>query len=235
MDMKCFGVYALVFHSERGDMVYIGSTAQTFEQRQYEHLSTLKRDKHGNKYLQRLWNKYGKFYFEIVEVCSDRNTVSIREQWWMEHYDKSKLINIAPAFPSPRFGVPVSDETRAKMSLSAKIRMSRPEELEQLRLRATGKSPSAETRKKLSDASSKFYNTPEGKAFMAQIGKNRVVSEETKLKLSLANRGRSPAPQTIEAVRQAHLGKSTSAETRKKMSDSHRKRIADAKADNTSG
>jgi len=193
-----FGVYSMTFQTEHGEKVYIGSTAQTFEQRNYEHLSSLKRGRHCNKYLQRLWNKYQKFTFEIIEECTDPNNVTIREQWYIDHTDSEILINNGPARPSPRFGVPVSEETRKKQSESAKRRMSRPEEREQLILRATGKSPSEETRKKLSEASSKFYQTEQGRAFMSQIAKGRVVSEETREKLSRANRGKKPSPQALD-------------------------------------
>jgi group I intron endonuclease len=222
--MKRFGIYGLVVQSERGEMTYIGSTAQTFEQRQYEHLSLLQRNKHHNKYLQRLWNKYGGFRFEIIEACEDKSIVAWREQWWMEHFDKDRLINTAPAFPSPMLGKIVSEETRRKQSESARIRAARPGESERRRAAALGKSPSAETRKKLSEASAKHYRTPEGRAFMSKINKGRTRTEAHRKNLSLANKGKKPSPQTIEAVRKAHLGIPVSEETKRKMSESHKKR-----------
>lgn len=217
LTQRAMGVYSITFHSKRGDMVYIGSTTQTFEQRKWEHLSELRRGKHCNKYMQRLWDKYQNFTFEIVEVCDDPHAVAIREQWYIEHTDKSKLINNGPARPSPRFGVPVSEEARRKMSQAAKARCARPEERERLRLQATGRSPSAETRRKLSEASKKFYGTPNGRAFLSKINKGKTVSDATREKLREANRGRKPSERCIAALRKAVTGrKPTPDETEKR-------------------
>ena len=200
-DRMSFGVYRIVIHSQRGDMIYIGSTAQSFEQRKSEHLSCLRLNKHSNKYLQRLWNKYKEISFEIAEVCLDRNIVSIREQWHIENTNPGVLVNSGPAFPSPRFGVSISDETRAKMSTAAKKRMENPKEKERMKSIRLSQVMTDETRQKLSDAGKKNYQSDDGRAFMSKINKGRVVSEETREKLRQANAGQGKGEkQAVEVV-----------------------------------
>jgi hypothetical protein len=227
-EMKQFGVYSIIFHSRRGDMVYIGSTAQDFEQRLYEHLSYARRNKHGNKYFQNLWNKYQTFDFKIVEICLDRETVAVREQWHIEKIDRSQLINNRPAKKSNRFQVIISEETRRKQSDAAKIRASNPAERERLRSIRLSQCPiSDEARQKISEASKRYMNSPEAKEKYSLLMKGRDRGEEFREKLRKANSGKAPAPQTIEAVRRAHIGKKASDETRRKMSESHKRRFAE--------
>jgi len=216
--MDGFGVYSITIKTDHGDMIYIGSTSKGFKQRMSEHLSCLNHNKHCNKHLQRLWCKYQNFSFSVVEVCSDPKEVAIREQWHIEHTEKSVLINNGPAYPSPRYGMPVSEETRKKQSEAAQKRASNPQERERLRLIATGISPSTETRRKLSETSGRFYRTPEGREFMSRINKGKTVSSETRAKLSLANKGKKPSQKCIDAVRRANTGRKPSPEALIKQS-----------------
>jgi len=78
--------------------IYVGSTVSKFNRRWNCHKSTLRRNIHKNKYLQRAWNKYGEsnFIFEIVEDIQIPTRVILIER---EIFYKNKLgaeYNIAP-------------------------------------------------------------------------------------------------------------------------------------------
>jgi group I intron endonuclease len=64
--------------------VYVGSSVQA-SKRHRGHTVELIQGKHGNRYLQNAWRKYGaeNFTFEIIERCPvvDRRE---REQWWID-------------------------------------------------------------------------------------------------------------------------------------------------------
>ena len=84
MGAKSVGIYCIenITNSKK----YIG-LSRNIEQRWNEHLSKLRRGKHGNVYLQRAWNNCGEdaFKFYIVELC-DSNMLSEREKYYIEKY-----------------------------------------------------------------------------------------------------------------------------------------------------
>lgn len=77
---------------------YIGSTRDTHIRWQ-EHQSCLRRNVHGNPYLQNSWNKYGRdeFIFQVIERVAQEDLIS-REQFWMDKtkcYLRSVGFNVA--------------------------------------------------------------------------------------------------------------------------------------------
>ena len=220
---RSFGVYRITIQSERGEMYYIGSTMLTFRTRRNQHINDLKKNKHANPYLQRLWDKYQEFRFEILEVCSDKTVTTLREQWHIEHTDTQRLINCGPAYPSPRYGVAVSSETRKKQSASAKKRFENPEERAHMKLIRMAQKFTEETRAKISASSKRIYNTSEGRAFLSRINKGKVVSDETREKLRAANQGKQPSASCIQAVRLANTGRKQSEELKRRKSDAMKK------------
>lgn len=78
---KICGVYKIT--NDKDGKFYIGSS-KDIEQRWYEHKYELKNHKHGNKYLQNAWDKYGEdsFSFEVVEEC-DQKIQFEREQHYL--------------------------------------------------------------------------------------------------------------------------------------------------------
>ena len=127
--MQNCGVYALVFHTDAGEKLYIGSTVQPFQNRLRNHLCELRHYRHRNRYLQHLWNKYGKVEFRMLEVCPEmqETDLRLREQYWIENTSPSKLLNFGPAVPSPIFGKKHSDVTLAKISQASKRNWADPE------------------------------------------------------------------------------------------------------------
>lgn len=84
------GIYK-IYHELFPTKLYIGSSARVskssgFVRRWGRHYTDLSKNKHGNKKLQNLVNKYGisGLCFEIVEVIQDNNIIIEREQYWID-------------------------------------------------------------------------------------------------------------------------------------------------------
>lgn len=80
--------------------VYVGSAVNVY-QRWSHHQRVLNRGRHKNKHLQAAWSKHGEdsFVFEVLEI-SDRSTLLVREQVWMDRLksrDKKCGFNIFDA------------------------------------------------------------------------------------------------------------------------------------------
>ena len=136
----------------------------------------------------------------------------------------------------------VSEETRKKMSDSAKRRAPMSEETKRkLSIANKGKTFSKETRKKISEANKghkcnvghvvseqtrkKISEANKGKRRSEEFGRvmsrhnrERVVSEESKKKMSVAGKGRLFSEETRKKIGDAHRGKTMSKESKKKMS-----------------
>lgn len=161
-------------------------------------------------------------------------------------------------------GVLFTEERRSKMSAALKGRTFSDETLAKMRLSANGKVVSSETRarmsaahigKKLSaDTIEKMRKTKTGQKFTAEhcanIGKSKlgqVVSEETREKVRIGSTGRHYSAETRARIGEGHRGKTlteahkaqvrafrlgtkASEETRRKMSEAGKRRWADRKA-----
>lgn len=84
MREKKVGIYCI--ENITNGKKYIG-LSRNIEQRWNEHISKLRRGKHGNIYLQRAWNNCGEdaFRFYIIELC-DSNVLSEREEYYIKKY-----------------------------------------------------------------------------------------------------------------------------------------------------
>lgn len=94
-DLDRKGVY--IIRNSINNIVYIGSTWQSFRLRRKQHFGELKGKKHKNSYLQNFANKYGVdvFTFEILEIVEDKEKLFIRENYWLDLY-KDNRFNINP-------------------------------------------------------------------------------------------------------------------------------------------
>ena len=101
--------------------IYIGSTIN-LKKRILAHKNLLSSGKHGNKHLQRSWNKYGKDFFEfsVLEICN-KNMLLLRESAFIKYYnsmDKNKGYNLVDA--ASNSGYKHTPETIAKFSATLK-------------------------------------------------------------------------------------------------------------------
>ena len=87
---------AVIYKLEFGEYFYIGST-NNFEKRLVNHLNCLKRKGHYNKFMQRVYNKYGFTGSSILEADIPIEKQYEREQEYIDLYIKHpKCVNGAP-------------------------------------------------------------------------------------------------------------------------------------------
>jgi group I intron endonuclease len=180
---------------------YIGSAVNLMG-REAVHRSTLKHGKHSNIKVQRCWNKYRVFVFNVLETCEKSELIS-REQFYLDKYfNNKKNTNIAPTAGST-LGRVFSDETKAKMSEVQKGKK--------------GYVRSAETLRKLSSSQKGRIISPEHRAKLSNANKGKTLSIETRKKISAAGKGRVFSDEHRAKISAAHKGKVHSVEHHKKV------------------
>lgn len=99
------------------ESIYVGSS-RNIEQRFCAHLSKLKKDKHENRYLQRVFNEGGEVHFkaEVLEECEEVLLLE-REQYYIDLLKPD--LNICPLATGKK-GSKLSQETKDKMSMVRK-------------------------------------------------------------------------------------------------------------------
>ena len=115
--MKSSGIYRINLGN---DWFYIGSSAN-MGRRKRNHLSELVAQKHCNQKMQRVYDKYQIFEFEILFECPVDELLSKEQVLIDAHFTDGKCANICPTAGSP-LGMKHSPETRAKMSSSSRRR-----------------------------------------------------------------------------------------------------------------
>jgi group I intron endonuclease len=109
------GIYQIV--NQVNGKRYIGS-AVNLEQRKISHFNTLTMKIHKNRYLQFVYNKYGKnnLKFEILLYC-DKENLLFYEQRSINSYNFKELYNISKTAGS-NLGMKFSEEHKAKIGMS---------------------------------------------------------------------------------------------------------------------
>ena len=152
---------------------YLGTTCD-IDRRWKEHKRSLSQGTHHSIYLQRAWNKYGQdsFQFKVIKKIIKQRRKEI-EQYFLNKfqcYNPSIGYNMNKKVDS-RYGRPMSDEAKKKISLSKKGKPSA----------RKGVKASEETRKKLS-------TSHKGQKAWHK-GKTGVYSEETRKKMGVHRKG----------------------------------------------
>lgn len=163
--------------------VYIGQTSD-IHRRQKDHIKSLTKGNHRNRYLQRAWNKYGEkaFKFKVLEYCSIEK-LDEREQHFLDIYiPKGICYNIALDAKVPSRGAKRSKETREK--------------IRQVNL---GKTLTEEHKRKISigtkghkGANKGGHVSPETLKKMSDAQKGKKLSDEAKKKISDSKKNMSP-------------------------------------------
>ena len=105
------GIYRITIH----DTFYYGQSVD-LQNRKDKHMSYLRRGQHQNQRLQRAYDKYNEFTFEVVLVC-ETNELDRYEQWFLDTYHSmEKCANMATYAESPGRGRTVSQEERQRQS-----------------------------------------------------------------------------------------------------------------------
>lgn len=163
------GVYKIT-NTVTGDY-YIGS-ANNIWRRIRRHRSDLANNRHGNIYLQRAWNKYGKQVFEFTAIllCDIKHKLYF-EQGFLDLF--KPVYNIATCASASWQGLRHTDEQRRKIGEARK-----------------GKHHTEETKRKIGDASKGntnmlgYKHTEESKRKIGAAHKGSHRTNETRAKMS---------------------------------------------------
>jgi len=173
--MENSGIYKIT--NLVNNKIYIGS-AINFRKRKNLHLWQLRKNKHGNKYLQNAFNKYGEDSFEFILLTNyPIKDLLVVEQIFINTFNPEyNILKIAGS----RLGCKHSEETKRKISLANK-----------------GNIASEETRKKLKQVNlgKKYTLEHVEKVRQANLGTKR--SDETRARISKAKLGKK---QSIEHI-----------------------------------
>lgn len=167
--LRYSGIYCIInIHNGR---TYIGSAINIYI-RWHSHVQELKSGKHGNIYLRDAFKKHGLIglVFSVVERVDDKTKLIEREQFYMERF-KSLVpngYNILPIAGS-RLGTKASSETKVKLILARKTRITKDE-----------------TRAKISAAHTNRIMTDAHKENLSKAAKGIPKSEVHKEALKLA-------------------------------------------------
>ncbi len=167
------GIYKIInIHDGK---FYIGS-AVNLDARFLKHRWELENNRHGNKYLQAAYIKYGSinFEFHIVERCS-KETLIEREQLYIDTL--KPLYNLTPKAGS-NLGVKYTEESKKKMSAWQIGRKMSEEAKAKMSAKAKG------NKRALG-----YKHTDEALLKMSNWSKNRTHKEETKIKIGLSALG----------------------------------------------
>jgi group I intron endonuclease len=213
------GIYWL-HQISRDRAVYVGST-NNMSRRWSQHRYTLTRGVTHNKYLQRVWNKYGAadFQFMVLEECPVEQLIE-REQFWANALDPA--CNVGEFVENPTRGRVPSAETRLKMSAAKKGKKAPPRDPDVYRrigLAQRGKVIPQEQREKISA-------TKRGRKLSAEHieklkGHPHPQSPETRQKISQAMQGNKRG-----LGNKSNTGKTLPEAQRQKMSEAQRRRYA---------
>lgn len=170
--------------------VYVGSSTKSIRGRIKSHIDGLEKNKHGNRYFQRAWNKYGRgaFAWFILRRCFPENCLKY-EQLYIDKYESYKRLkgyNISPTAGNV-LGVIWPESAKAEK----KRRCRDPEFIE--RVREIFKRPkSPEHREKLRLALLGTTHPPYSAESRYKMGANRgkKLSAEKKAKMSASAKER---------------------------------------------
>jgi len=187
------GVYKIT--NTNNGKVYFGS-AKLFKVRAGQHLSSLKGNKHQNKYLQSSFNKHGAdaFLFEVVEVVqgTTRKRRLVEQTYLTKHYDGRKQCYnfLKKTVLKGRVNFSKTPEETRKKMREAKKRFFKkhPEALERMRTNNPMHTP--EAKKKSAHSRTGIKLTHAHKKNIGKAHKGKKLSEDHKRKIGRANKGK---------------------------------------------
>ena len=192
--MKNGYVYCLRFRSTQ---FYIGSSKNP-EQRLIGHRKSCFSKKPNNKFMARVWKKFGEPTLYIISKVPLALLQQEEQKFIDLVFGKEGCLNLNPHADRPIGwkGRVHSEETKAKMSASR-----------------IGRVHSEEVKAKMSASHKGKVHSEEAKAKMSSSHKGKVHSEEAKAKMS-----KPKSPETRAKMSTAQKGHSVSEETKAKMS-----------------
>lgn len=189
-DINSPGIYAI--HHLGSGRFYIGSTHKSIAKRWRDHRHCLRRKCHHSILLQRAWDKHGEDEFEFLvletvsyqEIQQYPGIIITLEQIYLDLtlcHESDRGFNICREAAHSRYGLKMSEETRARLATIMKGRKHSLETKQRMSLARVGKQVSLKTREKLR---------------MLNLGK--TVTSEQRRKISQKLTGRKPTKEHIQ-------------------------------------
>ena len=206
--MNC-GIYKIE-NLITGDF-YIGQSVR-LSHRKSTHFMELKRNRHSNKYLQRIFNKYGykNILFKILLYCEEPELVRY-EQALVDRLNPK--YNLCKECVSNKLGLKLSEETKQKISFSLMGHPILETTKEKIRMASSGKF--------MQNKGRKF--TEEHKYNISKSLTGRKLSEEHRAKISAGNMGHHPTEETKHKLSETQRGKDKwNEDARLKMSEARK-------------
>ena len=234
--MNTSGIYAI--RCMANSKVYIGQSIKVDKRKAY-HFSSLRGGYHGNKHLQRSFNKHGEssFIFCVIEYSSVE-MLDASEIFWIRFFKSDDGVHGYNAESGGNENKIMSAETRAKISAAGLGRIQSQETIARRVAVLRGQKRSAEFCKKLGDRRRGVVASPETLLKMSASRKGFCHSAETRLKMSFARKGKMVSEETKKRMSESRKGivfsaeqianMSAAAKTRKPISDETRKRLSDS-------
>ena len=226
------GIYRIVVLRPEGPRFYIGQ-ALNLSARKLHHAARLRIGSHKNKKLQSAFDKHGEaaFSFDTILICSaDAAILRMYEQSILDFYvatfGDSSIYNVHRNCVSSRIGIPISEETRAKMRAAAagrkpsiacieagrKYNIGKKRSPESIALRTSkqkGLKRSPETRARMSAVRIGFIPSKESVQRMAATKKAQGMTPamwDQVARLAALNSGKHRSDATKQAIREKKLG-----------------------------
>lgn len=196
--MKLSGIYCI---EDGNGFLYYGS-AKDINRRWASHKNQLNKNRHGNKKLQRAWNKHGKDYFSfyVVEVVLDQSKLIAREQVWLDSvFSSDKFCYNICKIAGSTMGKKHSPDAVEKMRKANIGRKATDAQKDAMRIRMKGNKYAVGNKgfagKTLSDdAKAAIGNANRGNT----IWRGRTHKEESKLKIAESRIGKKLSTETKE-------------------------------------
>ena len=198
------GVYSILNRVD--GKVYVGSSS-SLVRREKDHRKALNDGRHGNRYLQRAYRKYGAgaFTFQVLEHCKVDDCVA-REQVWMDKLRSANPqygYNLSPTAGSVR-GVKFSDESKLKVSQDRKRYYSCPAARQKARDIANRRWSDPEQRAKMSEKIKGTKYDADRCAAMSEITKRAFENPKARKNLSDALKLKWTDPEFRARMRAGH-------------------------------
>lgn len=208
---------------------YIGQS-RSLENRRKEHLRSLARGDHHSKYLQRSVSTHGVdvLIYSVLEYCSVE-TLTEREQYWLDYYRPAGLYNSAPAADS-NAGVVWSEESRARQSAAQRGRVHTQEAREKIGAAHRGRKFSDSHLENMRLTRLGKRHTDESRAKMSESRKGRAFTEQHVANMTASKIGRKHTAESIAKMRAAKLGKKHTEESKAKIAAAGVGRVRSADA-----
>jgi group I intron endonuclease len=204
---------------------YIGGTVQGLEKRLKQHIYLALKQPYSNipsyRWIRKLNKSNIKPVIELLCVCDGENFKPEETAWiWFCRQNGCNLLNILDGGDGVSHGHKLSEETKKKMSESAKGKNKGRKHTEEARknmsLAHIGNLHSEQ--QKINMALAQKTRRKEEKAKGIQQKKVKLLSEEKCSRRVAWNKGIKQTPEQVEVNRQSHMGYKHSEEAKLKMS-----------------